>query len=180
MEIVGFGEIIGTITLAKELYDIGRYDIVKNQFYNTLCYDYWYENMYGVISSVFSGFYSDHIDDDETELMIFTDDCLSDYYTYAWEFGKKNNIPYDKNPYVIEANDEVYRQLSFCYSLGWKLLGYTKTKNIAKQSKLIIYIGMCECDSHSHLAYSLVRLYKWFSAKCAEFAKTKTKEEVAA
>ena len=57
--------------------------------------------------------------------------------------------------------------------MNWKLLGYTKTSRTAKQSKLIVYIGMCECDCHTNLAYSLIQLYKWFSDKCAEFAEVK-------
>lgn len=175
MEIEGFSEILDIITLAKELHDIGRYDIVKEHFFNTLCYDSWMENMYGTISSVFSRFYSNYSDYSEEEIMIFEDDVISDYFTYAWEFGKKTNTPYDKNPYVIEAKNKADRSLSFCYSTGWKLLGYTKTKKTAKQSKLIVYVGMCSCDCHTHLAYGLVQLYKWFSDKVAEFGKSEVR-----
>jgi len=169
MEIEGFDEVAGIIALAKELHDIGRFDIVQSQFFDTLCYDSWFENMLGVITSVFSGFYNNYDDGDETELMIFTDDVISDYFTFAWEFGIKTNTPYDKNPYVTEAENEADRWLNFCYSTGWKLLGYTKTKKSAKQSKLIVYAGMCECDCHTKLAHGLVHLYQWFSDKCAEF-----------
>lgn len=180
MEIEGFGEVAGIITLAKELHDIGRFDIVKNQFFDTLCYDSWYENMWGVITSVFSGFYNNYDDGDETDCMIFEDDVISDYFTYAWEFGIKTNTPHDKNPYVKEAESEVRQQLSYCYSMGWKLLGYTKTKRTARQSKLIVYVGACECDCHTKLAYGLVQLYKWFSDKVAEFEKLKEPMEVMA
>lgn len=171
MEIEGFGEIMGIITLAKELHDIGRDDIVREQFFDTLCYDSWAENMYGTISSIFSGFYSNYIDDDEAEIMIFEDDVISDYFTHAWEFGRKKNTPNDKNPFVTEAKNEVINRLGFCYSMDWKLLCYTKTKKTASQSKLIVYAGVCECDCHTNLAYSLVQLYKWFSDKVAEFQK---------
>jgi hypothetical protein len=169
VEIECFNEVAGIITLAKELYDIGRFDIVQNEFYDSLCYDSWFENTYGVITSIFSGFYSDYDDDNETETMIFTDDVISDYFTYAWEFGVKTNTPYDKNPYVKDAENEARRRLSYCYSMDYKLLGYTKTRRAARQSKLIVYVGMCECDCHTELAYGLVRLYKWFSDKVAEF-----------
>ncbi len=171
MEIEGFGEVAGIVALAKELHDIGRFDIVEKQFFDTLCYESWYENMWGVITSVFSGFYNDYTDDEESELMIFTDDLISDYFTYAWEFGKRTNTPHDKNPYVTEAENEIRDQLSYCYSMGYKLLGYTKTQRTARQSKLIVYLGMCECDCHTKLAYGLVRLYKWFADKVAEFKK---------
>jgi hypothetical protein len=179
MEIEGFNEVAGVIALAKELYDIGRFDVVKEHFFDSLSSDAWLENIWCVISSVFSGFYSDYADDDETELMIFSDDVISDYFTYAWEFGKRTNTPYDKNPYVTEAEREVNYQLGYCYSMGHRLLGYTKTRKAAKQSKLIVYLGMCECDCHTKLAYGLVRLYKWFSDKVAEFKRaTEEIEEV--
>ena len=154
MDIEGFSEVAGIITLAKALHDIGRYDIVKNQFFDTLCYDAWFENVIGVISSVFSGYYSDYDDSDDAEIMIFTDELISDYFTYAWEFGVKTNTPYDKNPYAIEARNEVNRQ-----------------------SKLIIYVGTCQCDCHTHVAHRLIQLYQWFKDRVAEFKKLKESME---
>lgn len=173
MEIEGFSEVAGIISLAKELHDIGRFDIVQSQFFDTLCYDSWFENMWGVITSVFTGFYSNYDENDETEMMLFTDAVISDYFTCAWEYGVKKNTPHNKNPYVIEAENEVRQQLSYCYSMNWKLLGYTKTERTARQSKLIVYIGMCDCDCHTKLAYGLIQLYKWFSDKVIEFKKLK-------
>ena len=174
MEIEGFDEIIGIIKLAKELHDIGRFDIVKEQFFETLSWDSYYENILGAISSVFSEYYSDYDDETETEYMIFEDDVIGGYYEMAWEYGRNHKVSHDENPYVIEAKNEISNRLSFCYSMDWKLLGYTKTKKTAKQSKLIVYVGSCECDCHTHLAYSLARLYKWFSDKVAEFEKQRT------
>lgn len=173
MEIEGFSEIISSITLAKELHDIGRDDIVKEQFFDVLCWDSYYENILGAISSVFSGFYSDYDDGSEEELMIFEDDVISSYFEMAWAFGNKTNIPHDKNSYVTEAENEIRKQLDFCYGIGWKILGYTKTRKTAKQSKLIVAICACSCDCgcHDHLAYGLIQLYKWFSDKVAEFKK---------
>ena len=171
MEIEGFNEVAGIITLAKELHDIGRYDVVKENFFDTLSYDSWYEDTYGVITSVFSGFCNSYDDDDETDTMIFTDDIISDYFTHAWEFGMRTNTPYDKNPYVKEAINEADSKLSFCYAMGWKLLGYTKTRKAARQSKLIVHIGTCGCDCHTKLAFGLVQLYRWFTDKVSEFRK---------
>lgn len=138
MEIEGFNEVAGIIALAKKLHDVGRFDIVQSQFFDTLSYDSWFENTMSVINSIFTEFYNNYDDCDETEIMIFSDDVISDYYTYTYEFGKKTGTPYDKNPYVIEAKREVDNRLSFCYSTGWKLLGYTKTKRTARRSKLIV------------------------------------------
>lgn len=171
MEIEGFGEIMGIITLAKELHDIGREDIVDEQFFDVLCWDSYYENILGAISSIFSGFYSDYDDSSEEEFMIFEDDVISNYFEMAWVYGKKTNTSHDQNPYMIKASNEVSRRLNYCYSMDWKLIGYTKTKKTARQSKLIVYAGVCECDCHTNLAYSLVQLYKWFSDKVAEFKK---------
>lgn len=171
MEIEGFGEIISIITLAKELHDIGREDIVAEQFFDVLCWDSYYEYILGAISSIFSGYYSDYHESSEEEFMIFQDDVISSYFEMAWAFGSKTNTPHDKNPYIINANNEVSRQLNYCYSMDWKLIGYTKTRKTARQSKLIVYIGNCGCDCHGHLAYGLIQLYKWFSDKAAEYHK---------
>jgi len=169
-EIEGFDSIISTLTLAKELHDIDRFDIVQEQFFDTLHYDSYYENIFSVIQSVFSGFHSTYDDDDDdAECMIFTDDYISQYYEIAWEYGHSHNVRHDENPYVIEANSEAERWLTGCYSTGWSLLGYTKTKKTAKQSKLIVYIGNCTCNCHEGIARGLIKLYQFFSSKCAEF-----------
>ena len=165
----GFYSILGTLSLAKELYDLGRYDIVKEHFFDTLSWDNEMENIYGAISSVFSGFDSDYDDDDDSERMVFTDDVISDYYEMAWKYGCSHNVRHDENPYVINAKNEAGRQLNFCYSMGWELSGCTKTKKTARQSKLIVYIGSCNCDNHENLAYGLLRLYRFFKDKRAEF-----------
>ena len=39
MEIEGFDEIINTIYIAKKLHDIGKYDLVNENFFDVLCYD---------------------------------------------------------------------------------------------------------------------------------------------
>ena len=171
MEIEEYNEVAGIITLAKELHDIGRYDIVKNHFCDVIRGDFWFENTFGVISSVFSGFYHSYDENDEADMMIFTDDVISEYFTCAWEFGVKTNTPCDGNPYVAEAEREVNRLLGFCYSVGWKLLGYTRTRRTAMRSKLVVCVGMCDCYCHIKLAYSLVRLYEWFRDKVAEFKR---------
>ena len=169
MGIEEYYSIISSVALAKELYDIDRFDIVEEQFSDALSYDSCYENLYGVIQSVFSDFYNSYYDDDETEIMIFRDECISRYFELAWEYGKSHKIPHDENPFVIEANHEARRNLSYCHSMGYKMLGYTKTQKTAQQSKLIVYLAPCTCDSQTTLAHGLIRLYDFFSGKCAEF-----------
>jgi len=179
-EIEGFDSIINILTLAKELHDIDRFDIVQEHFFNTLAYDSYYENIFGALQSIFSGFYSTYDDDDEVECMIFTDDCISRYYEIAWEYGRNHNVRHDENPYVIEAKNEAQRWLTGCFSTAWRLLGYTKTRKTAKQSKLIVYVGNCTCDCHGNLALGLIQLYQFFTEKCAEFDKRIATEAISA
>jgi hypothetical protein len=170
MEIEEYGSIIDTVILAKELHDMDRYDIVQKQFFDTLSYDSFYENIYGVISSVFGGFYNKYDDYDDTDRMIFSDDIISRYYEMAWEYGCSHNVRHDENPFVTEAVDEARRWLSFCYSTDWKLLGHTKTRRTAKQSKLMVYVSPCDCDCHYKLAYGLLQLYRFFADKYVEYS----------
>ena len=167
MEIEGFSQIMDIIGLAKLLHDIGRFDIVKEQFMDSFSFDSWFENMWGAITSVFSGFCDVYDDDDEKGIMIFTDGVISDYFIHAWEYGKKTHTPPDKNQYVIDAQNEARQCLNFTYNMEWKLLGYTKSKRAARKSKLIICTCAQEFCEHDYLAYGLVHLYKWFKEKCA-------------
>ena len=169
VEIEGLTEIMSIIGIAKLLHDIGRFDIVKKQFVDVLSYDTWTEDMWGVITSVFSGFNSGC--NDEKEILIITDDLITDYFIHAWEYGKNTNTPPDKNPYVIEAENEARQYLNFTYNMDWKLLGYTKSKRAAGKSKLVIYACAEEFCEYDCLAYGLVYLYKWFKDKSASFAK---------
>jgi hypothetical protein len=169
IEIEGFDEIISILALAKELHDIDRYDVVEEQFFDSLSFDSFYENIIGIYSSIFSGFYNDCNDDDGEEFMLLTDDYISRYYEIAWEYGRINKVRHDGNPYVIEAQDEVRRWLGTCHSIGWKLLGYTKTNKAAKQSKLIVYITTCDCNNYEKLGFGLIQLYKFFMEKCDEY-----------
>jgi hypothetical protein len=169
VEIEGFNEIVGIIGIAKLLHEIGRFDIVKERFIDILSYDALMENMWEVITSVFSGFCGGC--DGEKEIMIFSDDVIAAYFIHAWEYGKKTNTPPDKNQYVIEAENEASQYLNFTYNMDWKLLGYTKSKRAARKSKLVIYACASEFCEHDGLAYGLVHLYKWFKDKSASFAK---------
>ncbi len=137
LEVDGFNEVIGTITLAKALHDAGRFDVIQ-QFDDALCYDTWFEYMAVVISSVFTSFYNGYCDGDETEIMIFMDNVISRYYTLAYEYGKAHKVPHNQNPYIIEAEHEVNRWLNFSYCIDWELLGYTNSRRAAKESKLIV------------------------------------------
>ena len=170
MEIEGFEHIISSLVLAKELHDIDRFDIVEQQFFDMLCWDSYYENILGVISSIFSSFQCEYAENDEAELMGFEDDVISNYFVYAWEYGMLNKLHYNKNPYVTLAQNEVQRWLNCNSCVDWKLLAYIRTKKSAQQSRLLVRIyTSCGCNAQENIAYGLIKLYAWFRDKCAEF-----------
>jgi hypothetical protein len=169
MEIEGFDAILSTLSLAKDLYDIDRFDIVQRQFYNELCWDGYYENIVGVISSIFSGFDCIYDEESGSELMFFEDDVISEYFILVWEYGKLHKLPYNQNPYVDQAQNEVRRWLNFSNCVSWKLLAYTRTKKTAKQSKLLVRIYNCNCNAQEGVAHGLIQIYAWFANKCDEF-----------
>ena len=179
MEIESFHAILSSLTLAKELYDIDRYDVVEKGFSDELCWDNYYENILAVIMFVFSGYEGNYNEDDNGEIMVLKDDVISDYFIYAMEYGKKHKLSHDQNPYVTQANNEVSSRFGYCYCVNWKFLTYTKTKKAARKSKLIILIYTdCGCNAHEHTAYNLIKLYSWFRDKCAEFKVTEVEQTV--
>ena len=175
MGIEGFEAITSNLVFAKELHDIDRFDIVEQQFFDVLELDSYYENMLGIISSIFVEFDSDYSDDDETEHLSFKDDVISGYFVHAWEYGKIHNLHFNQNPHVDNAQNEARRWLNAGCCVDWKLLAYIKTKKAAQQSKLIVrmYSGCGNCSPYENVAYGLIQLYTWFKDKCAEFEALK-------
>jgi len=175
-EIEGFHNIISSLSLAKKLYDVGRFDVL-GQFDDLLCLDNYYGHIMDVTSSVFDGFTSDYVEEHETEFMEFEDDVISDYFVRAWEYGKLYNIHYSQNPYVIQAKNEAQSFLSTSCCIDWKLLAYIRTKKAAQKSKLLVCTsnGCGGCCGHENLAHGLIRLYAWFKNKCDEFEASQDK-----
>ena len=179
-EIEGFDSIISTLTLAKSLHDIDRFDIVKNQFFDVLCYDSYYENMLSTISEIFSGYESNYDECDYSEIMSFEDEVISTYFVNAWEFGKKHNLHYNHNPFASFARDEVRKWLHVSSCSSWKLSAYIRSKKSAKKSRIFVYIDTtCGCNAYENIAYGLVQLYAWFVEKNAEFDAMKITAETA-
>ena len=170
IDIEGFETVVSQLILAKELYDIDRFDVVKQNFFDELSWDSYFENILGVISSIFSGFYNDYNDKEDIEIMMFEDDIISDYFIHAWEHGMLYRLPYNQNPYLTLAYEAVGNCLNVSSCSDWKLLGYTKTKRNAQNSKLVVmhYAG-CGCNVYEYIAYGLIQLYSWFADRCAEF-----------
>ena len=177
---LGFDEVITIVKIAKRLHDLDRSDTVAECFYNVLDYDNYWQNLYNLIEEVFSGYYSTYDEDNDEERMIFTDDVISRYYVMAWKYGKQHRLPHERNPYVKAAEKEIQKHLRYCYSLSWRLCGYTKTETTARRSKLIIYSCTCDSCGLDHLAYSLLMIYSWFRKQCAELANNTGTEVLAA
>jgi len=169
MEIEDFSAIISTLVLAKELHDIDRFDIVEEQFYDSVCPDGYYHNILSAVSSIFYGFENDYSEESGIEFMSFEDDVISKYFVHAWEYGKLHDQHYSQNPYVAQAQGEIGRWLNNGTCVDWKLLAYIRTKKAAQQTRLLVCMYSCNCNAIEGVAYGLVKVYGWFAAKCAEF-----------
>ena len=167
MEIEGFNEVLSVVRLAKNLRDMGRADTVTKCFHDVIDYDGYWDSMYALLESVFSGYDTSYNADGDEEVMVFTDNVISEYYVSAWEYGKRHRIPHNLNPLVTAAEHEARKHLGYCYSMSWRLCGYTKTRAAARRSKLIVY-STCDSCALDQLAYSLLRLYAWFKNQCEE------------
>ena len=170
-----FPSIISTLTLAKTLYDCGRFDVVEKYFFDELCWDDYYHNMLVTIEHIFTRYESYYNEDDCYEIMYFEDEVISKYFVYAWEYGKKHDLHFSQNPYVSLADEEVKRWLYVSNCSSWKLSAYVRSKKSAQRSRIFVYIDTsCGCTAHENIAYGLVQLYAWFAEKNTEFDAMKT------
>jgi len=173
-ELEGFYEVLSCITLVKGLHDINRLDVI-GQFSDVLSWESFFEVTHGIISSIFDGYTCDYDEENEVELMEFTDDVISNYFIHAWEYGKLNNLHYSQNPYIPQAKSEINDWFYRSCCIDWKLLSYIRTKKSAQKSKLLIhaYTGCGGCNKQENLVNGLIQLYSWFSNKCKEFEAMK-------
>ncbi|MCL2047393.1 MAG: hypothetical protein FWG87_01585 [Defluviitaleaceae bacterium] len=173
-EIEDFNSIIDCLILAKKLYDIGRYDVI-GQLWDELCLDSYYENMLGIISSVFTGYKGTYSENEELDIMMFSDDVISDYFVHAWQYGEIHNIHYSQNPYVLNAHAAAQKCLYSSCCVSGKLMSYIRTKKSAQKSKVIvlIHVGCGSCNIYENVAYGLIELYTWFKNQCAEIEAMK-------
>ena len=121
MEIDGFTCIVNTVHIAKQLHMAGRKDLIDTCLNGCLHLDFYYENMYNLIFSVFSDTRNYYREDYEEEVMIIVDSVLTDYFVNAAEYGNRNDIPDDDNPYIKSIYEEVNKLFNFSYSMDWKL-----------------------------------------------------------
>ncbi len=167
MEIEGFDEILNTVYIAKKLYDMDKFYLVKENFFDCLCYETYYESMYGLIPSLFEHCRSRYYEDRNLELHVLSAPVIEDFYKLAGEYGKRNNIPDEQNSYIKEAERQVRSQLNFSYCLDWKLMGHTEPKR-KFHSRLGIFIYLDDWVDLGCLAFGLIEIYEWFEEACDE------------
>ncbi len=161
MEIDGFTCIVNTVHIAKQLHMAGRKDLIDTCMNGCLHPDYYYEDMYNLISAVFSDTRNYYRDDFEDEIIIIKDSALTDYFVKAAEYGKRKGIPDDDNPYVKSIYEEANRQFNFSYAMDW-LLNW-RGLNMAARTRLAIWMSPYDFNEHDNLAFSLLAFQGWLT-----------------
>lgn len=165
MSVEGFDEIFNTVYIAKRLYDMGKYWLVKDSFYDEIGFDTYYESMLYLIDNLFEHHCCRYSDRNCYELHVMSDPVIEEFYKSAGEYGKRNNIPDEKNYYINEAEQQVRIQLDFSYCVDWKLMGHTEPKR-KYHSRLAVFIYQDDWVDLGCLAYALIEIYEWFSDAC--------------
>ncbi len=144
---------------------MGKSALVKESFCDTIDLDTYYENMYELITNLFAYHYARYSENRYLELHVVSNPVIVDFYKLAGEYGKRNNIPVDDNPYIQNAKHEIGIHLNFSYALDWKLMGHTEPKR-PFHSRLGLFIYQDGCVDLGCLAYGLIKIYDWFSDAC--------------
>jgi hypothetical protein len=163
--IEGFSEIFNIIYIAKKLFDLGKYDLVTESFFDVLDYDTYYEGALELIQNLFEYHHCGYYDTKNLELHVISDPVIVDFYTLAGEYGKLFNLADDANPFINNAKDEVSRQLSFSYCLDWMVMGHTEPKR-PFHSRIGLFISHDDFLDAGCLAYALVEICEWYSEGC--------------
>ena len=165
MVIDGFDEILNTLYIAKRLYDMGRYEVAEANFFDTVDYDVYYENMYGLIENIFESYYCQYYERHGMEIHVLSDPVIVDFCLLAGEYGKAHKIPDEQNPYIQEARQEIGRHLNFSYCLDWRFMVHTEPKR-PFHSRIGVFIYQDDYVDLGWLACGLVEIYEWFSDAC--------------
>lgn len=143
---------------------------MTENFYDEICLDAYFENMYRLIPELFEYSYSRYSEYRGIEFVVLSDPVIVDFYTLAGEYGRKHNIPDETNPYISEAEEQARSHLGFSYCLDWRLKGHTEPKR-PFHSRLALFIYQDDWVDLGCLAYGLIELYEWFSDSCAQLRK---------
>jgi hypothetical protein len=161
MEIDGFGSFMNTIYIVKQLHELGREDLIDACFSGYLDLDFYYNDMYNLISSVFPGTRNYYRDEYEEEMMIISDPTLTRYFAAAAEYGARNGIPEESNPHFKAIQEEAQRLFNFSYSLDWDL--NWRGLEMAGRTRFVIYMSGYDFYEHDRLAYSLLMFQIWLA-----------------
>ncbi|MBD5114611.1 MAG: hypothetical protein HDT46_05315 [Ruminococcaceae bacterium] len=178
MAIEGFEEIFNTIYIAKKLYDIGKYDLVKGCFYDTIECDTYYENMFYLLENLFEHQYCHFSDRRAIELRVISDQVIANFYLLAGEHGERHNIADENNFYIKEAEKIINDNLNYTYSVECKIMWYTDPKR-KHRTRLGMFIYQDDWFDYGGLVYALIEVYEWFSNRCADLRKLLSDEEFA-
>jgi hypothetical protein len=179
MAIEAFRSVTDMLYIAKWLYNMGKYELVKQNFFDVLDYDVYYENLYGLIGDIFERHYCKYSEGRNVELHVSSDPVMADFYILAGEYGQRVGIPDYMNPYIIAAEEKARRLFSFSYCLDWSLKGYTKP-NREFHSRLGLLLYQDDYIDLSQLVYGLVGLYSWFAEQRDLLKNLLSEEAIAA
>jgi len=169
MPIDGFNELFNVVYIAKKLHDMGKYDLIKQNLYDTLDYDTYYECMYNLLGDLFAYHHDRYSESRGIEFHILSDPVIVDFYVLAGKYGKRNGIPDDMNPYIKAAIKQAENCLNFSYCLDWMLVGHTEPKR-PFHSRLGLFIYQDDYVDLGCLCYSLIEMYDWFSQHCIKLS----------
>ena len=167
MAIDNFTEIFNMIYIAKKLHTMGKYNLIESNLYDALEYDVYFEGMYNLMGNLFEYHYCRYSESRGIELHVISDPVIVDFYTLAGEYGKRNGIPDDMNPYIKSAVKQAENYLNFSYCLDWILEGHTEP-NRPFHSRLGLLISQDDYVDLGCLCYSLIEMYDWLSQHCVK------------
>jgi hypothetical protein len=171
VDIDGYNEIMNLIYIAKKLYDMGKYELVKKSFDDELDYDTYYQGMYELIFNLFEHTDCRYYDYKCMDFIVVSDPAIVDFYILAGEYGKLNNLPDSDNPYIINATNKVNGLLHLGHCVDWILMGHTNPKRPFHSRIGIMITHDCGCTDLGVLAYRLLLVYEWYIEQCDELIK---------
>jgi hypothetical protein len=161
-----FNEIVDMVYVAKRLFDIGKYKLVQESFSDVLDYDNYYCGMYELVNNLFEYSTCNFYEQRNFELHVLSCPAMVDFYVLAGEYGKLHGIPDSENSYIINASDEVDRQLNISHCLDWKLMAHTKPAR-PFHSRIGIFISHdCGCCDIGTVTHRLINIYEWYEDYC--------------
>ncbi len=167
VELEGIVEITTILYLAKLLYDIKRFNLVTENFYDVIVtdengmYDAYMESMSSLIQNVYEYYDTAYSDKHGTSVEIFSSAEFEEFCVLAGKFGEQNNLGEDDNPYMKNANEEMGEYFNFSYSLDWKLYPHTNPKR-KFHSRFALFTSECEWVDLGLVALGLIKMNEWF------------------